>query len=84
MANNNYLRSRKREQGLVREYRKEGYWACRSAGSKSPWDVWAFHPEKRLFVLIQVKTKRGSSKSVYKKESTYLNICGKSWTEQWI
>lgn len=66
MSNNAYLRSRRREQELVNKYRSEGWVACRSAGSKSPWDVWAYHPTLRKFEVVQIKTKKGG-RGVYTK-----------------
>lgn len=59
MPNNSYLRSRLREQKLVRELRKKGWIAARSAGSKSPIDVWAYHPELKQLRMFQIKTTKG-------------------------
>lgn len=59
MPNNAYLRSVKRERELVNEFRAKGWMACRSAGSKSPYDVWAVNPKTGDVVLIQVKTEKG-------------------------
>ena len=59
MPNNSYLRSRRKEQQLVREFRKAGWVSARSAGSKSPIDVWAFHPKENRLYMVQVKTKKG-------------------------
>lgn len=60
MPNNAYLRSRRREQETVNKYRKLGYTAARSAGSKSKVDVWAYHPELKVLKMIQIKTKKGA------------------------
>jgi hypothetical protein len=60
MPNNKYLRSTKRERELVNKFRADGWDACRSAGSHSPWDVWAFNPNTKEVILIQVKTKKGA------------------------
>lgn len=59
MPNNKYLRSRRREQELVRFYKGLKYISARSAGSKSPVDVWAFKPSKKVVFLDQIKTKKG-------------------------
>lgn len=59
MPNNAYLRSRRREQQLVREYREKGWDAGRTAGSKSPYDLYAVSPDKKRVHLIQVKTHKG-------------------------
>lgn len=60
MPNNSYLRSRRREQETVNKFRKLGYIAARSAGSKSEIDVWAYHPVKKELILTQIKTKKGA------------------------
>lgn len=60
MPNNSYIRSTKRERELVNLFRKSGWDACRSAGSHSPWDVWAFNREKNKVYLVQVKTTKGA------------------------
>lgn len=74
MPNNSYLRSRKRERELVNQYRKQGWIAARSAGSKSAYDVWAFHPGKALINLIQVKTTKGGSRVVIKNHKVYPSV----------
>lgn len=68
MPNNSYLRSTKRERELVNALRAEGFDACRSAGSHSPWDVWAFNPKNGDVVLIQVKTKKNARAMVKRNE----------------
>ena len=60
MPNNSYLRSRRREQQTVNKFRKLGFIAARSAGSKSEIDVWAYHPAKKELILTQIKTKKGA------------------------
>ena len=69
MPNNSYERSTRRERQLVNFYRKLGYEACRSAGSHSGWDVWAWNKNTKHMVLIQVKTTRGGRKLVVTHES---------------
>lgn len=66
MANNSYLRSTRRERDLVKWYRARGWDACRSAGSHSPWDVWAYDPKTGNVVLTQIKTKKGGRKCYMK------------------
>lgn len=59
MPNNAYERSVRKERALVNDFREKGWIAARSAGSKSPIDVWAFNPKTKEFKLIQVKTRKG-------------------------
>ena len=61
MPNNSYKRSVKREREIVNDARKKGAIAARSAGSKSPVDVWEFYPGTNEVYLIQVKTEKGAS-----------------------
>jgi len=56
MPNPHYVRSRRKEQELVRNAKKEGKIALRSAGSKSPIDVVEIDHVKRIIYLYQVKT----------------------------
>lgn len=74
MPNNAYERSVRRERELVNEYRKLGWDACRSAGSHSPWDVWAFDPVNKRVLLIQVKTKKGGRAVRLADMKLYLNV----------
>lgn len=60
MPNNAYLRSTKRERELVNQYRRNGWHSCRSAGSHSQWDVWAYNPADGAVELTQIKTKKGA------------------------
>lgn len=62
MANNAYLRGTARERQLVNEYRAKGWDACRSAGSHSPWDVWAYNPKTGEVVLTQIKSHKGKKR----------------------
>jgi len=62
VPNNSYIRGVRRERELVNEYRKRGWDACRSAGSHSPWDVWAFDPRTGDVELTQIKSKKGAKK----------------------
>ena len=71
MPNNSYLRSAAKERSIVNDLREQGYWAARSAGSKSPWDVWAFHPLSGEVRLIQVKTKKGGRGLVVRDDKVY-------------
>ena len=52
------------ERKIVNELRDEGYVCARSAGSKSPIDVWAINPETKEMLLIQAK----KGKPIPKKE----------------
>lgn len=64
MPNNAYDRGVRHERALVNEYRKKGWDACRSAGSHSPWDVWAYNPKTGEVVLTQIKSQKGGKKIV--------------------
>jgi Holliday junction resolvase len=59
MPNHAYERSTRREREIVNDFRSRGFICARSAGSKSPTDVWAFNPKTLEFYMIQVKTKKG-------------------------
>lgn len=55
MVNRNYKNGRAKEYRIVKQLKDEGFIAARSAGSHSPIDVWAIHPDKREIVLVQSK-----------------------------
>ena len=55
MPNKNYVKGRRKEYKTVHEMRDKGFIAQRTAGSHSPVDVIAIHPEKKLIRLIQCK-----------------------------
>ena len=69
--NNSYIRSRRRETELVNKFKSDGYIACRSAGSHSAFDVWAFHPALNTAILVQIKTKKGGRHLVIKDTKIY-------------
>lgn len=83
MPNNSYLRSTRRERELVNHFRSLGYAACRSAGSHSPWDVWAWHKERKSLVLIQVKTTKGGKDLVVTAE-TFKDVIVEEKLYKWI
>lgn len=65
MPNNKYLRSVKKERELVNKYRADGWTSARTAGSKSPIDVFAMRPPQEPggvgeIRFIQIKTKKGA------------------------
>jgi len=62
MPNLKYQRSAARERAAVNEARKRGCISARSAGSKSPIDVWVFDEAGALVQMIQIKTKKGRRK----------------------
>ena len=80
MPNNSYLRSRRREWQLMNNFREIGYDACRSAGSHSAFDVWAWNEKDRLVTLVQIKTKKGSRKAKIKNLKTFENVIVKTMT----
>lgn len=74
MPNESYDRSVRRERERVNYYREHGWWAARSAGSKSPIDVWAFDPVSGEVILEQIKTKKGSKTWRLKDQKEYKNV----------
>jgi Holliday junction resolvase len=66
MPNTYYNRSKRKEQELVREAKKEGKIALRSAGSKSPIDVVIIDRKNKLIQLLQVKTGTMSESALLK------------------
>lgn len=58
------------ERKIVRQLKSLGYMAARSAGSHSPIDVWAIHPQQKIVRLIQCKTGTAYSE---KKEQEILD-----------
>lgn len=84
MPNRSYQRSVKREREMVNFFRAAGYIACRSAGSKSLFDVWAFHPKNKLLRLVQVKTKRGGRTTRDTNIKHYWDIKAKTNTRTWM
>lgn len=75
MPNKYYNRSKRKEQELVREAKKLGHIAIRSAGSKSPIDVVDIDHVNRIIHLIQVKTGNVTDAQFRKlhKEFNHLN-----------
>lgn len=56
MANKNYLKGRRKEYKIVKEYKELGYDIVqRSASSKSVVDVWCVDKERKVITLIQAK-----------------------------
>lgn len=51
----NYRKGADYERKIVNELRAQGFVCARSAGSKSPIDIWAVNPETREMLLIQAK-----------------------------
>ena len=83
MPNLAYERSTRRERELVNAYRKNGWDACRSAGSHSPWDVWAFNPHTKEVHLIQIKTKIGGRTTRRSKVSLDRGCIVETWTQHY-
>ncbi len=62
MPNKNYRRGKVKEYKIVHQLKKDGYIiAQRSAGSKSPIDVFAIHKELKIIKFIQAKPKTMTS-----------------------
>ena len=83
VPNNSYERSTRRERELVKAYRLRGWHVCRSAGSHSPWDVWAYNPLTGDVNLIQVKTKRGGRSIKIKNKTTDYGKIIDTWTQSY-
>jgi len=83
MPNRAYERSTRRERELVKTLRAAGYDACRSAGSHSPWDVWAWNKETNHVLLIQVKTTRGG-KTLVSTQQQYGGVTVEERLCKWI
>lgn len=63
-------------------WKKQGYIACRTAGSHSPIDVIAINPKDMKIVLVQCKNMIMSEKAVAR-EIVKLNACG-IHTTYWV
>lgn len=86
-TNNAYKRSVRREREWVNKLRKEGYDACRSAGSHSEWDVWGVNWKTRHSIYIQIKTEKGARKERKEQHTKIVfechntdNPCEEQWT----
>jgi Holliday junction resolvase len=79
MPNKNYVKGRRKEYQIVNDLRTLGYLAFRSAGSHSPVDVVAIHPEKQLIKLIQSKTDSMSENQKEKIKKENQNLNGEFW-----
>ena len=67
MVNSNYIKGRKKEYKVCKEYKDKGYEiAQRTAGSRSPFDVIAISKEIQKIILIQVKPNHISKREVDK------------------
>ena len=63
MPNKNYEKGIKKERRIVNELKAEGWDIVqRSAGSRSPIDIWAINKDLKLIKLIQVKPNNFSGK----------------------
>ncbi len=76
MPNKYYNRGREFERELVRNARKDGFIAFRSAGSKSPVDVCIIDKDFRRVWFIQAKTGNGN----YTKLEKEFNNVSEGWT----
>lgn len=65
MPNRNYIKGRKKEYKIVKEFKDKGYDIVqRTAGSRSPFDVIAIRKEDNKITLIQVKPNNISEREV--------------------
>lgn len=71
-----YLKGKRYEQKIVNELKAEGYEiAQRTAGSKSPIDIFAIHKEKRWIKFVQAKSYKLSKpeEQRIRQKLSYLN-----------
>lgn len=76
MSNKNYIKGRRKEYKIVKQYKDKGYKIVqRSAGSHSPIDVFAIDKETRTIKLIQAKPDSMSNNAKQKiiDENQWLN-----------
>ena len=65
MPNKNYLNGIRKERKIVNDLKKEGWDIVqRSAGSRSPIDVWAINKDLKLIRLIQAKPDNFKGKDI--------------------
>lgn len=67
MGYRNKQKGYRREQRLMKKYRNLGWIALRSAGSHSPFDVIAIHPQLKQIKLFQCKGGKSYSENFLKK-----------------
>ena len=74
MPNKHYIRGRQKERRIRRQLLdKEGFdFAVRSAGSKSPIDVWAVRKADKVVLLVQAKPDDFNSEKLME-EMDWLN-----------
>lgn len=76
MPNKNYVSGRRKEYCIVKEEKRKGYTAFRSAGSHSPVDVVSIDSKNKVIKLIQSKPKSMSDYQRMKLESLHSNLNG--------
>lgn len=76
MPNPNYLKGRRKEQNLVKEARKRGLIALRSAGSKSPIDCVVIDIQNMQIDLIQCKPEDFPEIQRLKIETQFIKLNG--------
>jgi len=76
MPNKNYVKGRRKEYQIVKELKEWGFdIAQRTAGSKSPIDIFAIHKKTKTILFIQAKPDNYSQSKIdkLKKELGYLS-----------
>jgi Holliday junction resolvase len=73
--NKNYVKGRKKEYKIMKEYKENGWVCLRSAGSHGFADVIAIHPTQKIVHFIQAKPNGYSLKEIDKleKENKWVN-----------
>lgn len=57
MPNRKYRKGYRKELEIVNTFRRAGWISARTAGSHSPFDLFAWNPKHRIVRFVQVKTK---------------------------
>lgn len=77
---NKYRKGADYERKIVNELRDAGFIAARSAGSKSPIDVWAINEKEREILLVQAKKGKPIPKAERTKIQTLLESLEGNYT----
>lgn len=81
---NNYRKGADKERRIVNELRSEGWVCARSAGSKSPIDIWAIDPKTNQILLIQCKSDKATKAYKKKLYDELKHLEGEFMVEVWI
>jgi Holliday junction resolvase len=85
MPNKNYLKGRRREWKIKKQYEKDGWICIRSAGSKSPFDLVCIEPAKEIVHFIQCKPKSMSNhKKKMLEDAWNVRISGEDYRVEFV